>query len=499
MSEEAPRKRSRFDQTEPEPRKNSRFDRRSRSPAARNSESRRSRSPLAKRSPSTDSKPKTPVDAAAAAAAAAARINAQIEARKGIQHVDVPPIKASSSPAPVPKSATPSGGNSVSKVDGDIYIADGDYIKDIEVNDLRNRYTLTKGSTQKMIKDETGSDVTTRGSYYPDKTLATAANPPLYLHVTSTSKEGLEKAIEKINELMQQELPNLVDERRFRKREPDVERDELGRRKWPEAKIPIDMENMPGFNLRAKIVGQGGAYVKHIQNETRCRVQIKGRNSGFLEHGTGAESEEPMYLHVASPDAEQVERAKQLCESLVDSVRQDYGNFKANPPVQRLDSYLDGYGQDANAGRGYSSGYRERRRDDSYSNNYSGYGQNNSHYGSATPSTPAPGTSETPSAAQTYQDQWAAYYAQNPGAQDSTADPYAPYGGYQAYMNMYYASYYQQQGQDPNAQPQQDQSAPPPPADASAAPPPPASYGGYPGYDPSQPNGYNAVPPPPGI
>jgi hypothetical protein len=32
-----------------------------------------------------------------------------------------------------------------------VYIADGDYIKDIEVNDLRNRYTLTKGSTQKMV------------------------------------------------------------------------------------------------------------------------------------------------------------------------------------------------------------------------------------------------------------------------------------------------------------------------------------------------------------
>ena len=36
-------------------------------------------------------------------------------------------------------------------VNGEMYIADGDYIKDIEVNDLRNRYTLTKGSTQKMV------------------------------------------------------------------------------------------------------------------------------------------------------------------------------------------------------------------------------------------------------------------------------------------------------------------------------------------------------------
>lgn len=54
--------------------------------------------------------------------------------------------------------------------------------------------------------------------------------PPLYLHVTSTSKEGLEKAIQIIEELMKQELPNLVDERRFRRREPDqVQRDEHGR------------------------------------------------------------------------------------------------------------------------------------------------------------------------------------------------------------------------------------------------------------------------------
>ena len=88
-------------------------------------------------------------------------------------------------------------------------------------------------------------DVTTRGNYYPDKSLATAAvsqvpsiifigsllqNPPLFLHVTSTSKAGLEKAIAKIDEMMQQELPNLIDERRFKRRDTEqVERDEFGR------------------------------------------------------------------------------------------------------------------------------------------------------------------------------------------------------------------------------------------------------------------------------
>jgi polyribonucleotide nucleotidyltransferase len=56
---------------------------------------------------------------------------------------------------------------------------------------------------------------------------------------------------------------------------------------------------VPGFNLRAQVVGQGGAYVKHIQQQTRCRVQIKGRGSGFIESSTGRESDEAMFLHVA--------------------------------------------------------------------------------------------------------------------------------------------------------------------------------------------------------
>lgn len=81
-------------------------------------------------------------------AAAAAKINAQIQAKKGIQHVEVPPIKSASSESPGPKTAASSNAGNFN---GEIYIADGDYIKDIEVNDLRNRYLLTKGSYQKMV------------------------------------------------------------------------------------------------------------------------------------------------------------------------------------------------------------------------------------------------------------------------------------------------------------------------------------------------------------
>lgn len=86
-------------------------------------------------------------------AAVASRIQAQMQAKKGIQHVDVPPIRSAGSPAevkpPTPSTAMETG--TIGTVNGDMYIADGDYIRDIEVNDLRNRYTLTKGSTQKMV------------------------------------------------------------------------------------------------------------------------------------------------------------------------------------------------------------------------------------------------------------------------------------------------------------------------------------------------------------
>ncbi|KAL2041147.1 hypothetical protein N7G274_006091 [Stereocaulon virgatum] len=458
-------KRSRFDQTEPEPKRSSRFDRRSRSPSTRTSDTRRSRSPLGQKAPFSpgSEERKTPTDPAAAAAAAAARINAQIQAKKGIQHVDVPPIRSTSSPVAKSTSPKPNTGSSTSNINGDMYIADGDYIKDIEVNDLRNRYTLTKGSTQKTIKEETGADVTTRGEYYPDKSMATAANPPLYLHITSTTKDGLERAVEKVNELMKQELPNLVDERRFRRREPDaVERDEFGRRKWPEERIPIDLEPIPGFNLRAQVVGHGGAYVKHIQQETRCRVQIKGRNSGFMEHGTNRESDEPMYLHVAGPDPSMVQEAKELCESLLDNVRKQYARFKEQPPQQR--------------GYGYQQGGDNRQQ--GYGGGYGGYGGAQSPTAGATPATPSgpPGASSPTD--------YAAQYAQYYGGQD----PYAAYGGYQNYV-AYYQYYQQQAAQQQSGVP----GAPPAPPKDDVPPPPPS------GSPPAANGGYNAVPPPPGM
>jgi hypothetical protein len=63
------RKRSRFDQTEPEPKRASRFDRRSRSPPAKKHDTGRDRSPVSSSKTRESATPdaKSPVDPAAAA------------------------------------------------------------------------------------------------------------------------------------------------------------------------------------------------------------------------------------------------------------------------------------------------------------------------------------------------------------------------------------------------------------------------------------------------
>ena len=93
-------------------------------------------------------------------AAAAAKIKAEIEARMAPQHSDVPPMRSASAtygssglpskPIGSPTSASPDA-VAMPLLNGDIYVTDGDYMKDIEINDLRIRYTLTNGQKQQTV------------------------------------------------------------------------------------------------------------------------------------------------------------------------------------------------------------------------------------------------------------------------------------------------------------------------------------------------------------
>lgn len=119
-----------------------------------------------------------------------------------------------------------------------------------------------------QIHTETEASVTTKGVWYPDKSKATEKDPPLYLHISAATQEILNKAIEKVNELINTEMGSLLEDRK---------RDDRGRervrscpittiassflhvrilqKKWPEEKIPVGLETLRNFNVRAKVVG----------------------------------------------------------------------------------------------------------------------------------------------------------------------------------------------------------------------------------------------------
>jgi hypothetical protein len=237
------------------------------------------------------------------------------------------------------------------------------------------------------------------------------------------------------------------------------------KRRFYEHKVYVGLESSPHFNLRAKIVGPQGAYVKHIQQETGTRVQLKGKGSGFYESSTGVESDEALHVHISSPREDGMETAVKLTEDLIDTVKAEYERFKQNPTY----------------GRGYQRGYQD------YGYNYGGYGAPPPPSSAASP--PPPGTSPT-------------------GSNGSPAAASAPpaSGGdpnYDAYQQYY--AYYGQYQYDPNyynyyygAGATQQQSPPPPQAPSADPSPPPAkrhkeedegqSYNGQ---------SYNAVPPPP--
>lgn len=97
-------------------------------------------------------------------------------------------------------------------------------------------------------------------------------------------------------------------------------------------------------------------FVKHIQQETGTRVQIKGIGSGFVDAETGRESDEPMHIHITyvsmltivvqeltifhsrGPDELQLSRAKNLTEDLLQVVHSEHA--KARALLQQLQMEL---------------------------------------------------------------------------------------------------------------------------------------------------------------
>lgn len=61
--------------------------------------------------------------------------------------------------------------------------------------------------------------MSTKGTWYPDRSKATDRDPPLYLHIAANTQEILQQAISKVNELIDMDLGSLVEDKKDRQRE----------------------------------------------------------------------------------------------------------------------------------------------------------------------------------------------------------------------------------------------------------------------------------------
>ncbi|KAH7122275.1 far upstream element-binding protein 2 [Dendryphion nanum] len=157
------------------------------------------------------------------------------------------------------------------------------------------------------------------------------------------------------------------------------------------------------------IIGKGGETIKDMQATTGCKINVSQASGADIEREIGL---------VGTRQA--IDDAKQAIWDKVESVKE----------------------KNRERGGGGGGGYGENRRGGGRDNanlNDSSYSQQQPSYGQPAQGTPI-------SSAPTGQ----------PNAGDSSADPYAVYGGYQNYMAMWYASFAQQQQQ------QGAQSGPPP-------------------------------------
>jgi hypothetical protein len=214
-------------------------------------------------------------EAAQAALAAVQRVNAMLSAKVSN---DAAPAPIEATPAPA---APPVDERAVRTMNRDCQYEAGEYIQLVDINDSKNRYQLTRTEMQKQLMRDTSAILMTRGKYYPDRRMSSLDEPPLHLRISSKHKEVVDNAYKKIKEILDAEF-NIE----FR----------AGNR---EIKVPVGIDINTPFPLRGKIVGPMGANMKHIQQTTNSRVQLRGIGSGYREQLTNEEANEPMFISIS--------------------------------------------------------------------------------------------------------------------------------------------------------------------------------------------------------